>query len=69
MTDYGHDLIFGALLEPTPERPLDVLRQGRESRPGCPPRGCRGTGPTTVRMKSGCRTTGQQDTRDPLDPV
>jgi alkanesulfonate monooxygenase SsuD/methylene tetrahydromethanopterin reductase-like flavin-dependent oxidoreductase (luciferase family) len=26
MTDHGHDLIFGTLLEPTPERPLDVVQ-------------------------------------------
>ena len=26
MTDHGHDLIFGTLLEPTPERPLDVAQ-------------------------------------------
>jgi alkanesulfonate monooxygenase SsuD/methylene tetrahydromethanopterin reductase-like flavin-dependent oxidoreductase (luciferase family) len=26
MIDHGHDLIFGTLLEPTPERPLDVVQ-------------------------------------------
>lgn len=26
MTDHGHDLIFGTLLEPTPERPLDDVQ-------------------------------------------
>jgi hypothetical protein len=26
MTDRGHDLIFGTLLEPTPERSLDVVQ-------------------------------------------
>jgi hypothetical protein len=31
MTDHGHDLIFGALLEPTPARPLDVVQQAESS--------------------------------------
>jgi hypothetical protein len=26
MTGHGHDLIFGTLLEPTPERSLDVVQ-------------------------------------------
>lgn len=26
MTDHGHDLLFGTLLEPSPEQPLDVVR-------------------------------------------
>jgi|SRR5271166_187840 len=26
MTDHGHDLIFGTLLEPSPQRPLEVVR-------------------------------------------
>lgn len=35
MTDHGHDLIFGTLLEPTPERPLDVVQLTAGERPSC----------------------------------
>ena len=30
MTDDGNDLIFGTLLEPTPERSLDVVQSFRQ---------------------------------------